>query len=254
MPDLSTYYVFPFFLLFARFGSALMIFPFFADVSISSRARLLFAFFLTIALFPLLQTKIPLMPDSTIELVTYLLVEILVGIFLATTARIFMTAMTVGGELIAYTSGFQAASLFDPQTQSNNIAPAVFLGITSVVMVLAANLHHVMLEGVVYSYEVIPVGQLPEIEASFEAVLQTVKNIFVIGIKLAAPIMVTGFLGYIGFGIFNRLIPQFQAFFVAIPLTIVLGLFVLGIALGSMLTLFTEELQQHLLIYQVDVQ
>ena len=253
MPDLSTYYVFPFFLLFARFGSALMIFPFFADVSINQRTRLLLALFITAALFPLLQTKVPLMPDSIVEMVSYVFIEVLIGIFLAITARIFMTVMTVGGELIAYTSGFQAASLFDPQTQANNIAPAVFLGITSVLMVLAMNLHHVMLEGVVLSYEVMPVGQLPEIEGSLKAVLETVKNIFIIGIKLAAPVMVTGFLGYIGFGIFNRLIPQFQAFFVSIPLTIVLGIFVLGVALGGMLTLFTEELQKHIVIYEIDV-
>jgi len=70
-----------------------------------------------------------------------------------------------------------------------------------------------------------------------------------VGVKLAAPIMTVGFLIYVGFGIFNRLIPQLQVFFVALPLTITVGIFMLGVSLGGMVLLYSNELLEHAVLF-----
>ena len=162
-----------------------------------------------------------------------------------------MAALNTAGELIGYTSGLHAASLFDPRSGASTAAPALFLSMTVVTLIFVTNVHHIMIEAVFESYEYFPVGVLPELEDTAYAITKVIVDMFRVGIKIAAPVMVIGFLTYVSFGIFNRLIPQLHVFFVALPITIVGGLFVLGVAISSMITLFMDELIQHLVLVAV---
>jgi flagellar biosynthetic protein FliR len=251
MPDIANLFVFPFFLIFLRMGSAIMVFPGFSDVSISPRIRLLIALFVSLALFPLLEPTMPTLPDKKSVLVGYIFVEMFIGIALAISGRLFMAALNTAGELIGYTSGLHAASLFDPRSGASTAAPALFLSITAVTLIFVTNLHHTMIEAVVESYAYFPVGELPELEDTAFAITKVIADMFRIGIKIAAPVMVIGFLTYVAFGIFNRLIPQLHVFFVALPITIAGGIFVLGVAVSSMITLFMDELTQRLVLMAV---
>ncbi len=248
MPDIANLFVFPFFLIFMRFGSAIMIFPAYSDLSISKRIRLLLALFISLAMFPLLESKMPDLPEANSVMVSYIVIEVFIGISLAISSRLFMTALNTAGELIGFTSGLQAASLFDPRSGTSSSAPTLFLSVTAVTLIFITDLHHDMLIAIYDSYNYFPVGELPNLEDTTFAVTKVILDMFRIGIKIAAPVMVVGFLTYVAFGIFNRLIPQLPVFFVALPITIIGGLFVLGVSLASMITLFMDELTQHLVL------
>jgi flagellar biosynthetic protein FliR len=232
-------------------GSAIMTFPGFSDVSVNYRLRLMIALFTSLAFFPLLEPRMPMLPEKTSLLVSYIFVEVFLGIALAISGRIFMAALNTAGELIGYTSGLHAASLFDPRSGASTAAPALFLSMTAVTLIFVTNLHHTMIEAIFESYDYFPVGQLPELEDTAFAITQVIVDMFRIGIKIASPVMVIGFLTYVAFGIFNRLIPQLHVFFVALPITICGGLFVLGVAISSMITLFMDELTQHLILMAI---
>ena len=47
----------------------------------------------------------------------------------------------------------------------------------------------------------------------------------------------------LGLGVLSRLMPQMQVFFVALPLSILLGLLVLLLVLGAMMTVFLGEVE-----------
>jgi flagellar biosynthetic protein FliR len=53
----------------------------------------------------------------------------------------------------------------------------------------------------------------------------------------------------VGFGLLNRLVPNIQVFFVTVPITLWLGIFILGLSLGGMLSLYAEELAAYGLIF-----
>ena len=55
-------------------------------------------------------------------------------------------------------------------------------------------------------------------------ITRTVAGAFRIGIQLSAPFLVFGLVFNIGLGVLSRLMPQMQVFFVALPLSILLGL------------------------------
>lgn len=225
-----------------------MIFPALSDISVNMRFRLMLAVMVSLAMFPILEPQLPLLPENSTLLLQYVFAEFVMGVIMGISARLFMNALQIAGEVIAFTSGLQASTLFDPSIGGQTSAPSLFLSIVGAMLVLALNLHHMAIQGVMESYQVFPVGEIPLWGDSALAVARVLTDAFAIGVKMAAPVMVIGFLTYVGFGVFNRLIPQIQVFFVALPLNIVIGIFILALTISSMLTLFGEELANHLFL------
>ena len=61
MLDLSSIFLFPLFLIFARLGACIMVYPGLSDISISVRIRLLLAVFCSLAMFPILEPSMLLL-------------------------------------------------------------------------------------------------------------------------------------------------------------------------------------------------
>ncbi len=221
-----------------------MVLPGFNDRAINPRARLMVALGISLVFWPLLADELPGLPGSAGILATMLFMELFIGIAFGTMARMFMAALNVAGELIGFQIGFQAAMLFNPQSGSNTTAISILLLLIMGVMIFATDLHHLFIEGVLETYAVFPVGQFLDLGLLAQTGVKVLADAFVAGVKIAAPVMVTGFLGYAAFGIFNRIVPQMQVFFVALPLTIMIGLAMLTASLSAMLLVFTQELTQ----------
>lgn len=250
--DLIPLLTFQAFLIFCRLGTAIFIFPALSDTSIPPRTRLGLAVATTLVLLPFLQPQMPQIPLEAGHLVTMLASELVIGLLLGLAARLLLAALSITGELIAFMAGFQSATLFDPQSGASSVAPTIFLTLTAGVLILAFNLHHTLLQGVVESYKVFTPGQFPAVADATQAVIHIVAQLTRIGLQLAAPVVLAGFLVNLAFGIFNRLIPQIQVYFLSVPASIVLSLLLLMAALTSLFTLFIGTLQDNLFLYQLD--
>lgn len=244
--------VFPLFLVFARMGAAMMVFPALSDMAIPVRFRLLMAVAVSVVLFPLLQPGLPAMPTQTGAMLALVFGEIFIGILMALGARLFIAAFAVAGEIIAFMAGFQSATLFDPQSASNTVAPTLFLTLTAGAMLLALNLHHDLIRAVAASYVAFPAGVWPEIEDVNMAVIEIVAQLFLLGVQLAAPIILVGLLANALFGVLGRLIPQLQVFYVSIPISITLSLLVLAAGLSAMMELWSAQVAGKMSIFQVE--
>ena len=62
--------------------------------------------------------------------------------------------------------------------------------------------------------------------------MQTVGKSFALGLQLAAPVVVFSLIFNIATGLVGRVMPQFQIFFVATPLMVLLGLSIFALSLG----------------------
>ena len=67
---------------------------------------------------------------------------------------------------------------------------------------------------------------------------------FVIAVKVAAPLLVIGFLFYVGIGLLARLMPAMQVFFVALPLQMVLGFWILMVGMSTMMLWYLEFFEE----------
>ena len=111
------------------------------------------------------------------------------------------------------------------------------LGIT---LFFATDMHHLVIAALNDSYNLFQPGEVPATGDAAALITRTVSGAFRIGIQLSAPFLVFGLLFNIGLGVLSRLMPQMQVFFVALPLSILLGLLFLVLVLGAMMGLFLD--------------
>jgi flagellar biosynthetic protein FliR len=91
------------------------------------------------------------------------------------------------------------------------------------------NGHHVVLKTLVESFKLLPVGSFAIDSAIFTKMLMITGTMFVLAMKLAAPVMAVLILTQIGFGLMSKFAPQVNILATGFPLTIALGMLFLGI-------------------------
>lgn len=225
--------IFAFMLIFMRLGTALMIMPGIGDSFVAPQLRLLFALALSFVIMPLMTMGgLPKVPASTVAFVGLLLSEFMIGFFLGTVLRILIGALDTAGSIISMQAGFSNAMIFNPVTATQGSVTGALYSMLGVTLLLTTDMHHVLLAGIVESYDSFPAnGALPDLGAMLEIVSRSVSAAFRIGIQISLPFLVVGILIQMGFGVLGRLMPQVQIFFLAQPLQIAACLIIVAVTL-----------------------
>lgn len=238
-----------FLFIFCRVGSALMVMPAMGDAYVPQRIRLLFGLSLSALLTPILIEKMPALPASTLMLGLLLITEIFVGAFIGMIARTILSALHVAGTVIAYQSSLAVSSIFDPVTGTQTAVLSNFLTIVGVTIMLALNLHHYMLAGVVESYNLFIPGSYPMIEDMMKYHLQLLSDCFTLGMMLAAPHIVFSFVFYLMGGLMARLMPNFQTFYVMMAPQIILAFILMFAIIAVVMEVFAGFAQDQLIAF-----
>lgn len=156
--------------------------------------------------------------------------EALVGLFIGFIAAIMTYALQVAGGFIDYQIGFAIANVIDPQTGVQSPLIGRYFYIVAIIFMFAVNAHHLLLDGIFYSYQFIPLQDVffPfDKEAIPMFVLKTVSTMFLIAFQMAIPIVGSIFLLDVALGIIARTVPQVNVFVVGLPLKILAGFVVI---------------------------
>lgn len=235
--------IFAFMVVFARIGTAMMIIPAFGEVYVFPRARLGIALGISLILTPLVAPLLPGLPDSPLALLLVLGGEMGIGAFVGFVGRIMVAALAVAGMVIAYQSSLANAFVFNPVAAEQGALASAFLTVTGLALIFVTDLHHMLLAGVFHSYELFTPGALPPLGDVSEAVARLVAASFLLAMQIAAPFVVVGLLFSVGVGLLNRLLPQVQMFFIAMPLQVALGAFVLMVTLSAIMLWYLDRFE-----------
>jgi flagellar biosynthetic protein FliR len=241
--------VFAFILTFVRIGTAVMIMPGLGDSFVPERIRLHIALALTMALFPLIMPYLPSPLPATFTLFTMIIMEFIIGLFYGTVARIFMTAMDTAGMVISTSSGLSNAQIFNPSLAAQGSLVGAFLSITGVVFLFSANLHHLLIGGLIESYKMFPIGEIPDSGSMAELMARVITTSFDIGVKIGAPFLVLTLVIYVGMGVLSRVMPQVQVFLIALPVQILLSIVLLGLALSTMYLYWIAQFEAGMIFF-----
>ncbi|MDP1585598.1 MAG: flagellar biosynthetic protein FliR [Bradyrhizobium sp.] len=231
-----------FLLTFARIGTMVMLLPGVGELSMPSRVRLGIALVLTGILLPSHQSAYTVDLNALGPVIVLLFQEIMIGAVLGLTARLATSALQVAGSVVAQQLGLGFVTAVDPTQNQQGMLLGNFLSIVGVTLVFATDLHHLVIAALNDSYIIFAPGQLPLVGDVAQHFTQVIATSFRIGIQLSAPFLVFGLLFNLGLGILSRLMPQMQVFFIGLPLSILLGLMLLLIVIGTMMGTFTDYL------------
>ncbi len=233
------------FAVFCRVGALFMTAPALGDFSLSPRIRLAAALAVTAAIAPVMA---PAYPDwarggglGTMSAI--IIGEVLAGSFLGLSARVMMSALNVAGQIIAFQMGLSLAQIFDPTQELQGAIVGGFLAILGTTMIFATDLHHMMFAALKDSYVLLSPGALPRFGDMSSMMVDTLSQAFSLGLRLAAPFVLFGLVFYVGAGVLNRLMPQAQVFFMLMPANLALGLMLLMLTTGLIMTAFLERFE-----------
>ncbi|MCA0399663.1 MAG: flagellar type III secretion system protein FliR [Proteobacteria bacterium] len=232
-----------FVLVFARIGTMMMLVPGLAERTTPVRVRVGLAVLVVFLVLPFVRAGMPKTLQDLPMVVRLLIGELLVGFTLGLSARFMMSSLQTAGVLIAQQMSLAFTMTLDPthgdQGQSASISN--FLLLLAISLILATNLHHVALMGIVDSYRSFAPGQVPETGDAAELALSIAAMSFAVGLKLSAPFLVFGLVFNVGLGILSRMMPQLQVFFLAMPASILLGTIIFMLVLSLMMDGFLQS-------------
>ena len=143
--------------------------------------------------------------------------------------------MDAAGQVISTTSGMSMANVFNPEIgQSTEISR--FYSIIAILLFFSLNLHHYFIYALIKSFEYVPIGKA-NTQGIVQMGIRLSAEIFVLAIKLAAPVITIVMITNILMGILYKLIPQFNIFFVAYPLYLTLGFLVIMFSIPVVIVL-----------------
>ncbi|MFA7457174.1 MAG: flagellar biosynthetic protein FliR, partial [Micavibrio sp.] len=141
------------------------------------------------------------------------------------------------------------AQVFNPSLAVQGSVYGAFLSVMAVTLLFVTNLHHLLIHGLVESYELFPIGGVPDSGSMAELAARAVSASFLTGFQMATPFIVISLLLYIGMGVLSRLMPQVQVFILALPIQIMLSLVTLAIVLPAMMLFFLSRFEAGMIFF-----
>ncbi|HEY3374513.1 MAG TPA: flagellar biosynthetic protein FliR [Candidatus Aquicultor sp.] len=173
--------------------------------------------------------------SPTINMLDYALLvakEFSVGALIGFTATIIFQGFLVAGQIIDFQMGFGMVNVIDPLSNISISLMGQFKNLLAVLVFLAINGHHYLLTALSKSFDIVPLTTFTMTSAVSGHFLNTIVDMFVIGLKIGGPAIGVLFITDLALGIVARTVPQMNVFVVGMPLKILIG-FVTLIAMLS---------------------
>ena len=236
-------------LVFARIGAVVMLIPGIAEGFVPPRIRLSFALVLSMCMVPIALPALPAMPATVGEMGGQVLKELIIGLMLGGLMRFMLSSLAVAGEIISMQTTLAFAQTANPLQAQPGAALASFLTLLGVTLIFTSNLHHLFIAAMARSYTLFAPAHHVLVQDAATVALRSMGSSFALGVQLAAPIIVFSLVFNFAVGLVGRVMPQFQIFFAATPLSVLLGLSIFAMGLGGGMLVWLQRYDQFLRVF-----
>lgn len=223
--------IFLFALILCRIAGLFAALPVFGGKRLPTRIKIVAVVAITLLCQPILRIAPPPLPKDAFSVGLLVLNEMLIGLTLAFITQVIFAAVEFSGQIIGMQMGFSISSLIDPAMGNQTQVMSVMQTLLATLFFLSLNIHHAFIRAIVDSFSIIPLGGWQMSEALIRFLVRVTGDVFILGVRLAAPVMVTLLLTSVVLGVMARAFPQMNVFMVSFPLNIGLGFLVLGTTL-----------------------
>jgi flagellar biosynthesis protein FliR len=219
-----------FILVLARVSPMFLLAPIFSSRMLPARARGVVAVAISFGLAPIALHGQQISLDG-MTLAGLIGKELLVGLAYAFALAAVFAAISVAGSLLDTAMGFSFGSLIDPITGTQSPILTQLYAMVGVLIFIAIDGDHWMIEGLARSYQLVPISKFPSVNALVGGADHAFVSIFGSAIELAAPVLLAVLLTDCAMGLVARVMPQLNVFAVGFPAKIAVGLLIMGVSL-----------------------
>ncbi len=226
------------FAVFLRVSALVSLLPAFGEQSIPARVKLGIALAFTMIIAPAVAA--PTLPMAFNSILWLTLTEIAAGVILGIGLRMFVLALQTAGSIAAQSTSLAqilGGAVAEPVPAMGHIL--VMGGLALAVM---TGLHVRVAEMVILSYDMLPMGRLPDGSDVSEWGVDQIRRAFALAFTLAAPFVILSVLYNVALGVINKAMPQLMVAFVGAPVITAGGLLLLCLAAPLLLSTWLEAL------------
>ena len=218
-------------LISARVSGMVLIAPLWSMPGMPRAVRAGVVVLLSLLLMPLApQLRVP---DATLALPLPIAGEVMVGLLIGLTAAVLVHGATLAGEVISIQMGLSVGHALAPMPELEVSSVGQLQSILALLVYASMGGHLMLIRGLADSLTVLPPGTLPSFDAAGRSAAMLAGTLFTCALRVAGPVMVALLLANLAIAILGRAVPQINAMMISFPLTIGLGLLVLGLAMPA---------------------
>lgn len=233
-----------FLLIFGRVVALIMTTPILSSSAVSRVAKIALGGFTAFAVFPTVNSLDWNVPAFGLEYVFLLIGEIMIGIVTGFFVNMVFATFSSAGQFFSYQMGFGASEVYDTLAQIENPLMGQFLNLAAMFVFLQVDgFRQLFLGGVLRSFQSLNAPLLMAARDNFlMLVLKGLTGLFLNGLVISMPVIVTLFLITLATGLLSKAAPQINLLSEGLPVTIIVSFVILFLSMPVMIDLFINIL------------
>ena len=233
-----------FLMIVVRVASFVAVAPFYGTNNTPRRVKIGFSVMVAILLFQILERP-ALDYEGVFGFAVIIIREGITGLLIGFAASVCNSIILFAGNIIDMDIGLSMVTEFDPTMNTQVTITGNLYNYFILLLLIATDMHHVILQAVVDSFTVIPInGQFFNWDSLAGSITQYMTDLFVIGFRIFLPIFACMMILNCILGILAKVAPQMNMFAVGMQMKILVGFGVLFLTIsllpGIASFIFTE--------------
>jgi flagellar biosynthesis protein FliR len=228
-------------LVLIRVSVMVFLLPIIFTEEVPTRFKAGLSFFLSIILFPTLPPTTVEIPSNIMPYMLLALREIYIGAVMGFAGTFVISGLRFAGSWIDAETGFNMMQIMNPMAQEEDTPLGHLIFILFILVMLCTGGYIFYLRAIAESFQLIPLAAAKGANSEMIAIFVRMSaEAFLLGMKIAAPVVATLFISSIALALIARIMPSMNVWLVGMPMKIALGTMTTVFALPLMLQAFLK--------------
>ncbi|WP_170413029.1 flagellar biosynthetic protein FliR [Ruegeria arenilitoris] len=224
------------FAVFLRVSAMVSLLPAFGERSIPTRVKFGIAAAFTLIVTPAIAA--PVAPPGLLPMAELVLTEVLIGMALGMSLRLFVLALQTAGSIAAQATSL--SQILGPDAADPVPAMGYLLTLAGLTLAVLLGLHIRVAQFLIHSYTLFPMGTPILAPDLSQWGVQQIARSFGLAFALAMPFVIASLIYNLALGVINRAMPQLMVAFVGAPAITFAGLFLLFAGTPLILSVWSD--------------
>ncbi len=179
---------------------------------------------------------------SNYYLIIYMISEVTTGLVLGLISNIAFEVILMAGSLMDVHIGLSMVNTIDPNSKTSTTISGNLLHYVALVIFFIVDGHHMLIKSLIESFIILPMGKGILYPDTMMVLIEVIANYFIIGLKIAIPIVLIIILTDLCMGLVSRAVPQINVMILGMPVKMLVGIIAISISLPIIIKLFISSI------------
>lgn len=175
-------------------------------------------------------------------LIAYMIFEVSNGLILGLVSNIAFEVVLMAGSLLDLHIGLSMVNTIDPNSETSTTINGNLLHYVALIIFFIVNGHHMIIKSLIESFKKLPIGNNLFFQDTMMTLIEIISNYFVIGLKIAIPIVLIIILTDVCMGLISRAVPQINVMILGMPVKMLIGIISIVFSLPIIIKLFLNNI------------